>query len=110
MPLPSKMNRLFALALFALSAGCSSTPDVPDPLVEATAQLYLLGARAEIAGDVPDAVRDSVLAVHGYTQATFREKVDALIADPVAAETLYARVERRLDYYTARPAADSLAR
>lgn len=100
------------LAVLAIQAGCDArTAPAEDRLVESLVALHLLEAREAEVGDVPPSVRDSVLSTHGWTPENFRARMNALAADPPRAESVYARVQRRLSALPRHaPLADSLAR
>lgn len=108
MKLPTVLGGLF---LAAALAGCGATKaSDEDALVETLVTAHLLEVRQHELGDVPDAVRDSALAFHGFTPAEFRLRMDALIENPAQAESVYVRVERRLEVLRSHtPSADSLS-
>lgn len=70
-------------------AGCTSV-EVPPPsvesdsmLVEVLIDLYLLEGRTKFDGGPGDvSSREAVLAIHGFTEATFTERIEAYHAHP----------------------------
>lgn len=86
-----------AVGLGVLAACDAPAPPPDDGLVETLADLHLLEARHEQIGDVPNSVRDSLLAAHGYSAATLRAQMDRITRDLAFGDTVYARVERRIE-------------
>ena len=103
-------RRLALLGCLLLGAGCRAPQPAPDDaLTDVLAALYLLEARQTTLGDVPRATRDSILVLHGLTADEFSARLQRWSASPAASDSLYARVERRLEGLMDQ-AADSLSR
>lgn len=99
------------LASLVLGVGCGRPAPLPDDaLVDVVAALHLFEARQTVLRDVPPSVRDSVLALHGLTPDEWTRRLEELATSPVATDSLYARVQARLQQRRDHTAADSLSR
>ena len=99
MPRAARRLALTLVLTLVLLAGCSQTPSSPVPdstMVEVLVDLYLAGARTDVADHLPAASRDSVLARHGLDSTANRSALRYFAAHPAAYGALYERVVDRL--------------
>jgi hypothetical protein len=86
--------------LMMTGAGCdqASTATAPDEdrIIETLVDLHLLDGRIRETGTPSPALRDSVLARHGFTAASFGETMDFYVAEPEALVAIYSSVLDRL--------------
>lgn len=88
------------MVLLSLSA-CISTaeepPAVPDStLVDVLVGLHLAEARAELRSEVPEGLRDSILARHQLDVERFETLMDYYVAHPDSYAVLYRKVLNHL--------------
>jgi len=96
--------RAWWLVPILVLAGCTAV-DAPPPsvgadsmLVEVLTDLYLLEGRTTFDGGSADiSSRDSVLALHDLTEATFTKRIEAYRAHPEAFYDLQKEVLERLN-------------
>jgi hypothetical protein len=95
------MRILIAGLLGAALSACGTAADHPpladSVMVAVLAELHLADARAEVEGNVPPAIRDSVLARHGLDSARYAAALQYYVAHPDTFEALYGRVVDRLE-------------
>lgn len=83
---------LLSAALMACT-GCGQSPEPADArLVDVLVDLHLAYGREAVVGDLPAALRDSVLNRHGYTAALLRAQLAEVETDLDASTALYSQV------------------
>lgn len=91
---------ILAMAWTAASGCAGSSNDYPVPdstMVRVLAELHLAVARAEITGEIPPNIRDSILVAYGIDSASYAQTIVYYADHPEKYEAVYTRVLDQLN-------------
>lgn len=92
------MILVFSLSFGSGCAGSADDSPVPDStMVRVLLELHLAVARAEVTGEIPPNIRDSILVAYGIDSTSYAKSILYYADHPDKYEAVYTRVLDRLN-------------